>query len=132
MLEFGDRIGLLANRKDLPGLRRLFGDSIGGTAEFSYISSGIGMALGFLIGAIQIPLPGIGELAIGLAGVLIMALILPIRRSSSSRRRTGRIYRLRHDPSRHDDREDAVRGHCPGIFLTVDSIQTAVVMREAA
>ena len=34
------------------------------------------MALGFLIGAIQIPLPGIGKLSVGLAGVLIMALIL--------------------------------------------------------
>ena len=34
------------------------------------------MALGFLIGAIQLPLPGIGKLSLGLAGVLIMALIL--------------------------------------------------------
>src|SRR5205085_8739105 len=39
-------------------------------------SIGIGMALGFLLGAIQIPLPGIGKLAVGLAGVLIIALIL--------------------------------------------------------
>ena len=41
------------------------------------------MALGFLIGAIQIPLPGIGKLALGLSGVLIMALIL------GNLRRTG-------------------------------------------
>ena len=34
------------------------------------------MALGFLIGAIQVPLPGIGKLAVGLAGVLIVALFL--------------------------------------------------------
>jgi putative transport protein len=33
------------------------------------------MALGFLIGAIQIPVPGIGKLAIGLSGVLVVALI---------------------------------------------------------
>jgi len=76
VLEFGDRVGVLANRGDFAAMRKYFGDSIKGTAEFSYISIGIGMALGFLIGAIQIPLPGIGKLAVGLAGVLIMALIL--------------------------------------------------------
>jgi putative transport protein len=41
------------------------------------------MALGFLIGAIQIPLPFIGKLSVGLSGVLIMALIL------GNLRRTG-------------------------------------------
>jgi putative transport protein len=76
VLEFGDRIGVLANRGDFPGLRKFFGDSIKGTAEFSYISVGLGMALGFLVGVIQIPLPGIGKLVLGLAGVLIVALVL--------------------------------------------------------
>jgi putative transport protein len=76
ILEFGDRIGVLAHRGDFAVLRKFFGDSIKGTAEFSYISIGVGMALGFLIGAIQLPLPGIGKLSVGLAGVLIIALIL--------------------------------------------------------
>ena len=76
VLEFGDRVGVLAHRDDFAAMRKYFGDSIKGTAEFSYISIGIGMALGFLIGAIQLPLPGIGKLAVGLAGVLIVALIL--------------------------------------------------------
>ena len=57
-------------------MRKYFGDSIKGTAEFSYVSIGLGMAAGFLIGAIQIPLPGIGKIAVGLSGVLLMALIL--------------------------------------------------------
>ena len=83
VLEFGDRIGLLANRGDFAALRKFFGDSIKGTAEFSYISIGLGMALGFLVGAIQFPLPGIGKLAIGLSGVLVVALIL------GNLRRTG-------------------------------------------
>jgi len=83
VLEFGDRIGLLANRGDFAALRKFFGDSIKGTAEFSYISIGLGMALGFLVGAIQFPLPGIGKLAVGLSGVLIVALIL------GNLRRTG-------------------------------------------
>jgi putative transport protein len=83
VLEFGDRVGVLANRGDFAVMRKYFGDSIKGTAEFSYISIGIGMALGFLIGAIQIPLPFIGKLSVGLSGVLIIALIL------GNLRRTG-------------------------------------------
>jgi len=80
VLEFGDRVGLLAHRDDFAALGKYFGDSIKGTAEFSYISIGLGMALGFLLGAIQIPLPAIGKLSIGLSGVLIVALILGVQR----------------------------------------------------
>jgi putative transport protein len=83
VLEFGDRVGILANRADFPVMRKFFGDSIKGTAEFSYISIGLGMALGFLIGAIRVPLPGIGSISLGLAGVLIAALVL------GKQRRTG-------------------------------------------
>ena len=83
VLEFGDRVGVLAHRGDFAAMRKYFGDSIKGTAEFSYISIGIGMALGFLVGAIPIPLPGIGTLAVGLSGVLIVALVL------GNLRRTG-------------------------------------------
>jgi putative transport protein len=76
ILEFGDRIGLMANRADFPALRKFFGDSIKGTAEVSYISVGLGMALGFLVGAISIPIPGIGKMTLGFIGVLLVALIL--------------------------------------------------------
>ena len=58
VLEFGDRIGLLANRADFPALRAFFGDSIKGTAEFSYISIGLGMALGLLAAWSVSPSPG--------------------------------------------------------------------------
>ena len=85
IVELGDRIGMLANRADFAALRKYFGDSIKGTAEFSYISIGLGMAIGFAIGAISIPIPGIGKLAVGLSGVLIAALIL------GNLRRTGGI-----------------------------------------
>jgi putative transport protein len=57
-------------------MRAYFGDSIKATAEFSYISIGLGMALGFLIGVLAVTLPGIGRVSFGLAGVLIAALIL--------------------------------------------------------
>jgi putative transport protein len=83
VLEYGDRVGLLAHRADFPALRAYFGDSIRGTAEFSYVSIGLGMAVGFLLGGIHIPVPGVGTIALGLSGVLIVALIL------GNRRRTG-------------------------------------------
>jgi putative transport protein len=83
LLEFGDRVGLLAHRADFQALRNYFGDSIKGTAEFSYISIGLGMALGLLLGAIRFPVPGVGSVALGLSGVLIVALVL------GRQRRTG-------------------------------------------
>jgi putative transport protein len=76
VLESGDRVGVLVHRNDFAATRKYFGDSIKTTAEFSYIGIGIGMALGFLIGAIQSPLPAIGKISVGLSGVLIMALVL--------------------------------------------------------
>ncbi len=85
ILEFGDRVGLLANRGDFAALRKFFGDSIKGTAEFSYISIGLGMALGLILGAIRIPVPGVGPVTLGLSGVLIVALIL------GKQRRTVRL-----------------------------------------
>jgi putative transport protein len=85
ILEFGDRLGLIANRQGFPALRKYFGDSIKGTAEVSYISVGLGMALGFLAAAITLPIPGIGKLTVGFVGVLLVALIL------GNLRRTGGI-----------------------------------------
>jgi putative transport protein len=80
VLESGDRVGLLAHRSDFPALRSFFGDSIRGTAELSYVSVGLGMALGLLLGGLDIPIPGVGTIALGLSGVLIVALILGQRR----------------------------------------------------
>jgi putative transport protein len=83
VLEYGDRVGLLAHRADFPALRAYFGDSIRGTAELSYVSIGLGMALGFLLGGIRFPVPGVGTIALGLSGVLIVALVLGNRRRTA-------------------------------------------------
>jgi putative transport protein len=77
MLEFGDRIGVLMppGRKD--DVRRFFGDTVKATAEFSYVSLGLGMVLGVLLGLIPIPIPGVGTVTLGIGGgPLIVALIL--------------------------------------------------------
>jgi len=77
ILEFGDRVGVIASRAHRDKVRAHFGDSIKGTTEFSYISLGIGMSLGVLLGILPIPLPGVGAFTLGVAGgPLVVALVL--------------------------------------------------------
>jgi putative transport protein len=76
-LEFGDRVGVLTPTEHKDEIRRHFGDSIKATAEFSYVSLGLGMVLGVLLGLIPIPIPGVGTVTLGIGGgPLIVALIL--------------------------------------------------------
>lgn len=76
VLEYGDRVGVIAAREALPALRRHFGDSIKATTEFSYASVGLGMSLGVLLGLVEIPIPGVGSFSLGLAGgPLVVALL---------------------------------------------------------
>jgi putative transport protein len=77
VLEYGDRVGVVAPREAIPALRRHFGDSLKSTAEFSHAAMGLGMALGVLVGLIKVPVPGLGAVSLGIAGgPLIVALIL--------------------------------------------------------
>jgi len=77
VLEFGDRIGVIADTSAIPAIRRFFGDSMKATTEFSYISVGLGMSLGVLLGLLEIPIPGLGSFSLGLAGgPLVVALVL--------------------------------------------------------
>jgi putative transport protein len=58
-------------------IRRHFGDTVKATAEFSYVSLGLGMVMGVLLGLIPIPVPGVGTVTLGIGGgPLIVALIL--------------------------------------------------------
>jgi putative transport protein len=77
VLEYGDRVGAIVPRESIPGIRRFFGDSLKSVAEFSYVSVGLGMSLGVLLGLIKFPLPGLGTFSFGLAGgPLLVALLL--------------------------------------------------------
>lgn len=83
-LEFGDRIGVLVPPDRKQETRQYFGDTVKSAAEFSYVSLGIGMVLGVLIGLIPIPIPGIGIVTLGIGGgPLLVALI------AGKLRRTG-------------------------------------------
>jgi putative transport protein len=76
-LEFGDRVGLIVPPDRQAEVRGHFGDSVKSTAEFSYVSLGVGMVLGVLLGLIPIPVPGVGTVTLGVTGgPLIVALIL--------------------------------------------------------
>jgi putative transport protein len=77
MLEFGDRVGVLMPPDRKEEVRRHFGDTVKAAAEFSYVSLGIGMVLGLLLGLIPIPIPGVGVVTLGIGGgPLIVALVL--------------------------------------------------------
>src|SRR4051812_8343007 len=77
MLEFGDRVGVLMPPDKRAEIRAHFGDSVKATSEFSYVSLGLGMVMGVLLGLIPIPIPGVGTVTLGIGGgPLIVALIL--------------------------------------------------------
>ncbi|MGE5791792.1 MAG: aspartate:alanine exchanger family transporter [Bacteroidota bacterium] len=76
-LEFGDRVGVLMPPDRRQEIRQHFGDTVKATAEFSYVSLGLGMVLGVLLGLIPIPIPGVGIVTLGIGGgPLIVALVL--------------------------------------------------------
>ena len=86
MLETGDRIGVLVPTEHIASTRAFFGDTVKSAADFSYVSVGIGMVLGVLLGLIPIPIPGIGTVSLGIGGgPLIVALV------AGRLRRTGPI-----------------------------------------
>lgn len=76
-VEFGDLLVAAVPTGRKAEVQRYFGDSIKGNAELSFVSIGVGIALGLLLGMIPVPLPGGGTFSLGVAGgPLVMALIL--------------------------------------------------------
>ncbi|MEL6843567.1 MAG: TrkA C-terminal domain-containing protein, partial [Bacteroidota bacterium] len=85
VLELGDHIRFVARKRDLPGLKKLFGDSYHSLSQINLFSFGLGMALGLLLGMITFELTEDIRFRLGFAGgPLIMALILgKLRRTGS-------------------------------------------------
>jgi putative transport protein len=76
-LLLGDRARVVAPLDRMPELTKLLGDSARRVAEVDLITFGLGIALGLLLGAISVPLPGGAHFALGSAGgPLVMGLIL--------------------------------------------------------
>lgn len=76
-LQFGDRVRILTGRNELASASKFFGDSYAAQSEIDILTLGLGMAAGFLLGMVPIPLPGGIILKLGIAGgPLIVALLL--------------------------------------------------------
>ena len=86
ILEYGDRILIMARREDIPKLSLLFGNSYEALSHINLFSFGLGMAMGLLLGMIKFQFPGGFSFQLGFAGgPLLIALIL------GSIRRTGPV-----------------------------------------
>jgi putative transport protein len=76
-IEYGDRLVIAVPPGRQVEVRKFFGDSIKGNAEMSFISIGVGLAIGLLVGMIPVPLPGGASFSLGVAGgPLVVALVL--------------------------------------------------------
>jgi len=84
ILELGDRVLVVAHRKDMDGIEQFFGNSYERLSHIDLLSFGLGMALGLLLGMIKFEFPGGMEFNLGFAGgPLLVALLL------GTLRRTG-------------------------------------------
>ena len=76
-IQYGDQLGIIVEPGRREDVARFFGDSINAEADLSFISLGLGVAAGVLIGLVPIPIPGLGSVKLGIAGgPLVISLIL--------------------------------------------------------
>jgi putative transport protein len=77
VLELGDRVRVLTDRRHMPAVTQFFGDSYRALSEIDVLTFSLGLGLGLLVGLIPLPLPGGAVLRLGLAGgPLLVALAL--------------------------------------------------------
>jgi putative transport protein len=77
VLELGDRVRVVAPPSRMDEITRYFGDSYRELRELDVLSFSVGVALGLLVGAIDVPLPGGGTFSLGFAGgPLVVGLLL--------------------------------------------------------
>lgn len=85
-LELGDRVLAVVPRDRLKEASEFFGDSEREVSEIDPVSTGIGLAIGLLVGLLALPLPGGAAVALGsAAGPLLVGMVL------GHVERTGRI-----------------------------------------
>ena len=76
-LRFGDRLFISSTKGNVNGLSLLFGDSMKEVETTSFLPVALGIVIGLIVGAIEIPLTGGSSFSLGITGgVLLAALIL--------------------------------------------------------
>ncbi|MBL9028815.1 MAG: transporter [Myxococcales bacterium] len=76
-LELGDRVRVVAPRERLGAVAKFLGDSYRALAEIDVLTFGLGIAVGLVLGAVSVPVPGGGAFKLGLAGgPLVVGLVL--------------------------------------------------------
>jgi putative transport protein len=76
-LDLGDRARVVAPREKLAAVEKLLGDSYKKLAEIDVITFSLGIALGLVLGAVPVPLPGGAAFKLGVAGgPLVAGLVL--------------------------------------------------------
>jgi len=68
VLELGDHVRVVAGPDRMQAITAFFGDSYRDLRELDVLSFSVGIALGLLIGAVDVPLPGGGTFSLGFAG----------------------------------------------------------------
>lgn len=77
LVELGDRVRVVGPAGHLKAISKYLGDSSQGLTDINPVALGLGLALGILLGHIDIPLPGEATLNLGAAaGVLLVALVM--------------------------------------------------------
>lgn len=77
LVELGDRVRVVGPAGHLKAISKYLGDSSHGLTDINPVALGLGLALGILLGHIDIPLPGEATLNLGAAaGVLLVALVM--------------------------------------------------------
>lgn len=77
VLEYGDRVRVLARTENRQSVAAFFGDSYRAVSEVDILTFALGLTAGLLLGMIPIPLPGGFMFKLGVAGgPLIVALVL--------------------------------------------------------
>jgi putative transport protein len=77
VLEYGDRVRVLASRERIKEIYKFFGDSYRALSEIDVLTFALGLTAGLLVGIVPVPLPGGFVFKLGAAGgPLLVALIL--------------------------------------------------------
>ena len=77
VLRLGDRLRVVGPTEKMPEIARALGDSDRGLSEVDALGFATGLALGLLLAQLTLPIPGGGEIELGVGGgPLIVALVL--------------------------------------------------------